>query len=77
MQSELLLNAKAILSEGGIDHLLIELCAGHSSELTRTVPHRSAAIRITERMDLRNKLIVRVLRDIILRATRLKIKVTT
>ena len=38
-QAELLHTGKAALMKGGIDHLLIELCASHSSELAQSVPH--------------------------------------
>ena len=37
---------------GGVNTLLIELCASDNSELTRQVPYRSAALRITEKEDL-------------------------
>ena len=36
----------------GVDTLLIEFCASENSELTRHVPYRSAALRITEKQDL-------------------------
>ena len=57
--------------------LLIEFCASHISQLTETVPHRAAAIRITAQLDLTNKKTVRVLRDIITLASSLQIKVVT
>ena len=37
---------------GGVNTLFIELCASDNSELTRQVPYRSAALRITEKQDL-------------------------
>ena len=37
---------------GGFVQLFIELCASSRSQLTRTVPHRAVAIRITEQMDI-------------------------
>ena len=36
----------------GVDTLLIEFCASENSELTRQVPYRFAALRITEKQDL-------------------------
>ena len=33
---------------GGVNTLLIEFCASDDSELTRQVPYRSAALRVTE-----------------------------
>ena len=35
----------------GVDTLFIELCASEDSELTKQVPYRSAALRITEKED--------------------------
>ena len=70
-------NAKEILSQGGIDQLLIELCATNSSQLTQTVPPRAAAIRITETADLTNDKTLRVVRDVIRYAAALYIKVIT
>ena len=37
---------------GGVNTLLIEFCASDNSELTRQVPYRSAALRISEKQDL-------------------------
>ena len=37
---------------GGVDTLIIELCASKHFELTEQVPYRSAALRITDNEDL-------------------------
>ena len=46
---------------GGVDTLLIELCASENSELTRQVPYRFAALRITEKQDLTSSCTVKAI----------------
>ena len=74
---ELFKTARQVLFKGGIDTLLIELCASDKSTLTALVPHRSAAARITEKPDLTNTKTLRILQDIVRLAGKLKIKVVT
>ena len=75
--AELLTNAKRIIKEGGIDHLLVELCCSESSQLAAAVPPGAAAIRVTEKVDLTKDKTVRVIKDIIKKALEQKIRVLT
>ena len=46
---------------GGVDALLIELCASKNSGLTEQVPYRSVALRITDKEDLTRSIIVKAI----------------
>ena len=61
----LLRHAREVLVEGGgIDQLMIELCCSEESRLAEAVPHRAAAIRVPEGLDLRSIRTYRVIKDV-------------
>ena len=64
-RSEILRNARRVLSEGGLDQLLIELCCSDASQLTASVPARAAGLRVTQKVDLAHFATARVIKDII------------
>ena len=49
---------------GGVDALLMELCASKQIELTEQVPYRSAALHITDNEDLTRSATVKPIIDI-------------
>ena len=75
-QLELFKHARTVFNKGGINRLLIELCASDSSRLTQIMPHRAAAIRVTQQTDLTNNKAVRVPQDMKL-ACKLRIRLVT
>ena len=61
----LLRHAREVLVEGGgIDQLMIELCCSEESRLAEAVPHRVAAVRVPEGLDLRSIRTYKVIKDV-------------
>ena len=60
--------------EGGIDQLLIELCAS-DSELTKNVPYCFAALRITDKENLTNSHILQAVLGIVSIAKKNDVKI--
>ena len=60
---------------GGVDTLRIELCASKNSELTEQVLDRSAALRITDKENLKRSITMKAIISIMRIATNNNIKI--